>query len=174
MAGKPAEETVQRRHEVLRQYLSPAGLGRHNAGQIAERLSVSERTLWHDLKAVREQWSRNGAPVHPDAATVHARIGAALDVAWSMVREGEDPETALKALDRVYRGIDLQAKVSGAYAPEKVEHTVSPDQGIRLTPEDLEWFAHVRERWEDLCERREAGTITEMERNALDVFEAGL
>ena len=174
MAGKPAEEPVTRRHKVLAQYLSPGGLGKHNSAEVARALRVSERTLWKDLKVVREQWAKSGAPVHPDAATVHARIGAALDVAWGLVREGEDAETALKALDRVYKGIDLQARVSGVYAPEKVEHTVGEVTGINLTPEDLAWFAHWRERWEELCERREAGTLTEMERHALDVFEAGL
>lgn len=137
MAGKAAEVTIARRHEVLRVYTSPAGLGKHNASKVAKRLGVSERTLWTDLKIVREEWSKRGAPVMPDASTVQARIESALSVAWEMVGEvdedGEkvhDSDTILKALDRVYKGIDLQAKVAGAYAAEKVDVTV----GAKETP----------------------------------------
>lgn len=70
--------------------------------------------------------------------------------------------------------LNCEARVLGIEAPQKFEHTVGEATGITLTPEDLAWFAHWRERWEELCERREAGTLTEMERHALDVFEAGL
>jgi hypothetical protein len=134
VAGKAAEVTIARRHEVLRIYTSPAGLGKHNAGKVAKRLGVSERTLWTDLKIVREQWSKRGNPVMPDAATVQARIESALSVAWEMVGEvdedGEkvhDSDTILKALDRVYKGIDLQAKVAGAYAAEQVDVNIKAE-----------------------------------------------
>ena len=140
MAGKAAEVTITRRHEVLRQYLSPGGLGKHNAAATAKRLGVVERTLWQDLKIVREEWSKNGAPVSPDAQTVHARIEAALDLALSLAtakdeETGEplhDTETILKALDRVYKGIDLTAKVAGAYAAEKLEVKVQATSATAL------------------------------------------
>lgn len=165
-----AEAIIERRHKVLAQYLSPGGLGRHNVEAVAKRLGVSKSTAWDDLKVVREKWSKKGNPIIPDASTVQARIEAALSVAWSMVTEededGErayDAETILKALDRVYKGIDLQAKVAGSYAAEKVEVNHSADARGGVAQEDLDYWMAIGERLAVYAERLELGTLSPAE-----------
>jgi hypothetical protein len=45
---------------------------------------------------------------------------------------------------------------------------------MQLSADELDRFAHYERRMAELVEKRDAGTLTTMERHALDVFQDGL
>lgn len=113
-----SEEVVKRRHRVAREMYGPIGINRGNAAEVAARLGIPVRTLWDDAKVIREKWTKEGAPVLPDAGIILGRLGEARAMSWriaeeSMTGEAKDPDTALKALDRHHRSVELEAKVAG-------------------------------------------------------------
>ncbi len=164
-AVKPTNEEKRRRLNLVERAMQERGWSTGMARALARQMGVTYQTIYRYRAQVLEEI--RDSVQYEDRDTARAEFVDKVRRYQISARDGE----AWGALSSM---LNVEARVLGIEAPQKIQHTVSPDQGIRLTPEDLEWFAHVRERWEDLCERREAGTITEMERNALDVFEAGL
>lgn len=133
----PADDAriALRREEALRLRLT--GLRLRDIGRA---LGVSHETVRKDIQ---EELDASAERADGMADRVRAleleRLDEARSRVFAILKTAEDPELLLKAADRVVRLSEQTAKLSGAYAPERLDATVTegptPEAASRLVRE---------------------------------------
>lgn len=161
--GVTTEQRMQRRKAVAAE-LATLTRKSGRAIELAEEFGCSESVIWADRKWLLKQ----AADAHGDLTP--AEIGAEF---LARLRDAQEDARIDGAHGPRMAGLGLEAKVLGVLAPEKTEVTVSAAPASALSQDEWAWVAHMRARWDELVAKREAGTLTDMERSALDVFGHG-
>jgi hypothetical protein len=98
---------------------------------IAEKMDVSECTVWRMIRAGKERWKdRTGTRLEgyiQDALTTVDRLEARLWLQWEKTNDID----CLTAIDKC---VDRRCKVLGLYAPEKREHSRHVEVGATIDP----------------------------------------
>jgi transposase len=101
--------------------------------EIADALNISTTTVSHRLKEGYAEIRKRAADEH--YAVEYLRLEQLHQEARQILQRArdDDPELALKAMDRLFKGIDARVKLTGVAAPEQTEVNVTADVSEKLT-----------------------------------------
>lgn len=162
---RPTMSEIRRRLNLVERAIHERGWSTALARELAEQLGVDVRSVYRYRSQVLEDIKE--AISVEDRETQRAEFVDRVRRYQSIARE----DRAWGALSSM---LNCEAKVLGIEAPQKHEHTIGRSQAMQLSADELDRFAHYESRMAELREKRDAGTLTTMERHALDVFQDGL
>lgn len=129
-----AEELTERQIRVWE--LTIAGLSRR---KVARELGISTTTTQDDYNRASEFYRELSEETANSLRTVeNERLDAALEEATRILADDPEPETKLKAIDRIIRLGERRAKLNGLDAPERIEQLnaeLSPEAIASMTRE---------------------------------------
>lgn len=163
--ARPTMSETRRRLNLVERAMHERGWSAALARALAKQMGVDVRSVYRYRAQVLEDIKE--AVRVQDPETQRAEFVDRVRRYQSIARE----DRAWGALSSM---LNCEAKVLGIEAPQKHEHTIGKAQAMQLSADELDRFAHYESRMAELREKRDAGTLTTMERHALDVFEDGM